>query len=66
MRTTPDGYRDLGWANSWRETPEEVKRCREQGHRTTDIDKGRPPHRGLDHVVTCDVCRIVYHYDSSD
>ena len=56
---------DLGWANSWPETPPEVTKCRELGHTPTDRDVG-PPNRGIEHVVRCDVCAYVYRYDSSD
>lgn len=63
-------YHDLGWANDWdgyntADTPQEVKNCIAANHDRSDIDKG-PPHRGMDHVVTCDICRIIWHYDSSD
>jgi hypothetical protein len=61
----PKPYADYGFANCWRKNPEAVKRCRKLGHKTTDVDVG-PPMRGTDHVVTCDVCRIRWHYDSSD
>ena len=65
--------KQLGWANSFYESgaPEDIEkvaliaRCREQKHKTTDIDVG-PRYRGMDHVVTCEVCGYVYHYDSSD
>ena len=62
--------KDLGWANSWgslddEDVPEIVKKCRELGHRTSDVDIG-PPMRGMNHVVTCQVCGYLYHYDSSD
>jgi len=60
--------KDLGWANDWADTPrepEEYKKCCEAKHKITDIDVG-PPHRGMDHVCTCDICNIRWHYDSSD
>lgn len=57
--------RNLGWANGWTEIPPEVKRCRELGHQPSHVDQG-PPNRGLEHVVSCDRCRYVYRYDSSD
>lgn len=61
---------DLGWANDWNgydtdKTPQRVKDCIAAKHKRTDIDIG-PPHRGIDHVVTCDICNIKWHYDSSD
>ena len=57
--------KDLGWMNSWREDPPEYTKCVELKHKRTDIDVG-PPHRGIEHVVTCDICKIVCRYDSSD
>lgn len=58
--------KDLGWANSWSETPAEVTACREKNHKRSDVDVG-PPHRGMEHVVKClDGCDYVYRYDSSD
>jgi len=58
--------KDLGWLNSWyKNPPEEYKRCEELKHKRSDVDVG-PPNRGMDHVVTCDICNIRWHYDSSD
>ena len=57
--------KDLGWANSWRSDPPEVVQCQAAGHPTTDVDVGAP-FRGMEHVVKCEVCQIVYRYDSSD
>lgn len=57
--------KDLGFMNGWREDPPEYTKCREQKHNTTDNDVG-PPHRGMDHRVTCQTCDLVWHYDSSD
>ncbi|NTU64903.1 MAG: hypothetical protein HGB05_16255 [Chloroflexi bacterium] len=68
--------KQLGWANNWytwggKVLPEHTDKvalleaCKAAGHRPADIDKG-PPNRGLDHVVTCDICEYTYHYDSSD
>jgi hypothetical protein len=56
---------DLGWANNWIETPEIVKKRTALKHSRTDKDVG-PLHRGLEHVVKCDICGYVYRYDSSD
>ena len=58
-------YKDLGWANSWKETPQEAIDCRAADHDTSDIDIG-PPNRGIQHIVRCELCRIVHRYDSSD
>jgi len=64
-----EDLRDLGWANKGGETyariNEAVIRCRDLGHVSTDIDVG-PPNRGIEHVVSCKICRYVYRYDSSD
>ncbi len=56
---------DLGWANGWEEDPEIVRKCKELKHETSNVDIG-PPFRGLHHVVTCNICGYIYHYDSSD
>jgi hypothetical protein len=56
---------DYGWANNWKEDPEAVKKCNELKHKKTDVDVGRPPGRGYENVVTCEICNIVYRYDSS-
>jgi hypothetical protein len=56
---------NLGWANSWEDTPEIVKKCREAKHTRSDVDVG-PRNRGLEHVVKCTTCNYVYRYDSSD
>lgn len=56
---------DLGWMNSWNETPEIVLNCQKAGHTITNVDVGTP-HRGIEHVVKCNVCNYVYRYDSSD
>ena len=58
-------WTNYGWANSWKETPERVLQCREAKHAILDKDVG-PPNRGLEHVVRCSLCQIVYRYDSSD
>lgn len=60
-------YKDFGFANGWHgQTPPEIQKCREMRHKTEDVDRGHPKGRGKDHVVTCDICKIKYHYDSSD
>lgn len=59
---------DYGWLNDGivgGERSEAIRKCRELGHKPTDIDVG-PPHRGLEHVVTCELCQYQYRYDSSD
>lgn len=60
---------NLGWANAGGETYEKIclarDKCLALGHERSDIDVG-PPHRGMEHVVTCELCGYVYRYDSSD
>lgn len=70
--TIPPKLKDLGWANGYVTVVDgkavywpEVEACEALGHKPTDVDKG-PPNRGLDHVITCEACGIVYHVDSSD
>ena len=62
---TESAVKDFGWANSWQGEPELVAKCREMKHQVSDVDVG-PPHRGIEHVVRCDICGYVYRYDSSD
>lgn len=64
---------DFGWANSWsydqdwkKNWPPLVMECRAKKHSVSDVDVGRPPNRGLEHVVKCEECGYVYRYDSSD
>jgi len=60
-----DTVKNLGWANSWSEDPEIVKKCRALGHKVSDRNLD-PTWHGLDNEVRCDICGYVYHYDSSD
>ena len=53
---------DLGWANSWGEEPEVVRRCKARRHKTRDR-RVRP--FGHEHEVVCLRCGYVYKYDSS-
>lgn len=59
--------KDYGWLNDGPNTEREEaqKKCNALGHKRTDKDVG-PPHRGIEHVVTCPICDFVYRYDSSD
>jgi len=67
----PEPYRDYGWENGWKEVPQAVRICRKREHYLlkdgsfTNVDIG-PPMRGMHHVMTCHICRIKFHYDSSD
>jgi hypothetical protein len=58
-------FRDYGWENGWSKVPEAVEKCQQAKHITSNIDIG-PPFRGINHMVTCPICKIRYHYDSSD
>lgn len=61
-------YRDLGWANGWYNTdhqPPEYTACQAARHQISDCDIG-PPYRGINHLCQCAVCKIQWHYDSSD
>jgi hypothetical protein len=57
------GYKYLDWANGWSESPEEVIKCKELGHKTNNHSYS---HRGLHNTVSCDICKYYYNYDSSD
>ena len=60
---------DFGWLNNGLKEDDAaiVAKCEaaHPPHKRTDIDIG-PRHRGMNHVVTCETCGYVYHYDSSD
>lgn len=59
---------DLGWHNDERKQPViDMARasCQALKHEVKDIDVG-PQYRGMEHVVTCELCGYVYRYDSSD
>jgi len=64
-REPPEDVTDLGWANGWKETPRIVRECQKMGHKVTCVDVG-PCLRGLENVVTCNLCGYVYRFDSSD
>ena len=53
--------KNLGYANGWTETPTEVKKCEELGHRTWSRNVGRC---NTEHG--CDECGYTYKVDSSD
>ena len=57
-----DTYIDLGWMNGWDKFPEAYVKCRELKHKKRDISHDSS---GCHHEVICDICKIVYHYDSS-
>ncbi len=59
-------YTNIGWLNDWLGTdrePEAYKKCHE--------DKSHDGHRHEEggwsnHTCWCDICKIEWHYDSSD
>ena len=53
--------KNLGYANGWAETPEEVVRCQELKHPRWSRNLGR-----CDNEYGCDVCDFKYQIDSSD
>ena len=56
---------NLGWANSWLETPGTVERCRAAGHQVSS-ENADPTNHGYCTVVKCEQCRYSYRVDSSD
>lgn len=58
------GYKFLGWENSskTREVPE-YQHCQSEKHVRDTVDHDN---RGLEHTVSCDVCKVYWKYDSSD
>jgi hypothetical protein len=55
-------YKDLGWMNSWSSFPPEYLKCRQLKHKIKDISHFPS---GAHHEVTCDICKLRWHYDSS-
>ena len=55
------GYKYLGCANEWENSPVELQQCKELGHRCTEIHESR----GMNYVY-CTKCGIYYDYDSGD
>lgn len=57
-----DKYKDFGYANGWWDgTPDEVQKCRDEGHQKESKTVGRCVTE-----YTCDICKIKYMVDSSD
>ena len=52
--------KDLGFANSWKETPSEVLRCEELGHEKSGKTTGNCLHE-----IGCKICGYFYRVDSS-
>ena len=55
-------WTNLGVANGWLKTPEELEKCQELGHTLKEKDHDR---WNCYHHVRCDICKIKYSYDSS-
>ncbi len=57
---------DLGWANSWSETPKIVEKCRELKHGEQGITTGYSDHYRCVSETYCPVCGYRYKVDSGD
>lgn len=55
-------YEDLGWMNVWGIFPLSYQLCKAAGHKRRDVSHCDD---GSHHEVICDICKLVYHYDSS-
>ncbi len=58
-------YKFLGWMNGWslNKPPQEYINCHALNHKTDGIQVNQ---RGTENIVSCDVCKIYWKYDSSD
>jgi len=52
---------NYGYVNGWKETPEQVKKCRELKHKIIEKNIGRCRNQ-----YTCEICQYTYKVDSSD
>ena len=52
---------DYGYLNGWNNTPEQVKKCREEQHPLKVENIGRCLNK-----YTCNICGYTYKIDSSD
>ncbi len=57
---------DLGWANSWRDTPEIVAKCRELEHGKKGVLKSWSDYSRCVYYATCPECGYRYKVDSGD
>jgi hypothetical protein len=55
----PDKTESVGYLE--KDHPEYI-RCRKAGHKTEETQKNQ---RGSENIVSCDVCKIYWKYDSS-
>ena len=60
----PQGYTDLGWQVTSANC-EIVAKCREDKHLTKNYDNSLYKFRGTDVITICDICKTVYHIDST-
>lgn len=60
-RMTESEYKNLGTMNMWKETPEEVEKCREENHTLQEVNLGT-----CWNEYYCEICHIRYTIDSSD
>lgn len=56
-----DEYKDLGYANGWKETPPEYDKCKKLGHPLKEEGIGRCLAE-----YSCPICKIKFKVDSSD
>ena len=63
LKKENERYKDLGWENSWNEKtiPEIIKKCEKEQHKKTKIKD----EKGTDNQVICNICKTIYHYDST-
>ncbi len=59
-RLDNEGYKCLGWANGWLDTPKEVTDC---SHTTKYVNHN---YRGTDNTAYCEECKWYYKVDSGD
>jgi hypothetical protein len=53
-------YRDLGYANGWKNTPDIVEKCRKKKHSISGVTVSNCLHEYF-----CDICKYKYQVDSS-
>lgn len=55
------GYKDLGYANGWKNTPDIIKKCKAKGH----VREYKNVGRGVTEY-SCPICKYKYSIDSTD
>lgn len=61
IESTIKKFKDLGFANGWRQVPKEVLQCRIEKHSLKFESVGRCLTK-----YTCEICGYTYKVDSSD